>query len=94
MKLAEIKPDMPVIWTRKLRGGYGYVERVLAIVQKVGAARVTIEAPLKHGGTKHVSVTPDRLELAASENPDPCDAPGAAASSKSAAPPTVERPST
>ena len=54
-------PGDRVTWLREHRGGYGYVTPVPAIVARVASKRVTIRAQLAAGGTKTVSVHPDRL---------------------------------
>ena len=67
MELADIQPEMQVVWAYEHRGGYGYTTYVWATVKKVGPKRVTIEAPLTAGGTKLVRVSPSRLSSARSK---------------------------
>jgi hypothetical protein len=45
-----------VTWLYESRGGYGYVTPVPATVVRVSAQRVTIDAALKNGGSRRVSV--------------------------------------
>ncbi len=50
-----------VIWVHEMRGGYGYVEKIPAIIVKLGEARVTIEVQRKSGefvrrSVKHTSL--------------------------------------
>lgn len=64
MEITDIQPEMTVVWAHEQRGGYGHVTYVWATVKRVGTTRVTIEAPLKRGGTKLVQVSPARLSSA------------------------------
>ena len=59
--MSDWAPGDRVTWMREHRGGYGYVTPVPAIVERVTSKRVTIRAKLAAGGTKAVSVRPDRL---------------------------------
>jgi hypothetical protein len=52
-----------VEWHYEARGGYGYCGWVPAQVVKVTAKRVTIDAELSKGGTKRVSVKPEKLRV-------------------------------
>lgn len=45
---------------RKIVSNYGHVDVIYGTVRKVGK-RITIEVPLKNGGTRIVPVTPQRL---------------------------------
>ena len=45
-----------VIWMHKPRGGYGYMIPVPATVVRIYRVNVLIEAKLKDGGTKIVTV--------------------------------------
>ena len=60
-----------VTWHREMRGGYGYVVPVPAIVERVTPHRVRIRARLEAGGTKVVSVKP--ASLRARDYHDPID---------------------
>lgn len=78
--LRDFAPGDAVTWTHVPRGGWGYVWRVPARVVSVGRKRVTIDAALRRGGTKRVSVTPgslaptdDALAAARAECPFACD---------------------
>jgi hypothetical protein len=54
-----IEVGKEMIW-RKVVSNYGHVGHYRVIVRKVGK-RITIEAPLKAGGTKLVAVKPESL---------------------------------
>ncbi|HKE32454.1 MAG TPA: hypothetical protein VKD65_12070 [Candidatus Angelobacter sp.] len=49
-----------VTWHR-VCSNYGHIDHVTAVVRKIGK-RITVEVPLKKGGTKLVCVTPERLK--------------------------------
>lgn len=57
----QLLPGQRVTWRHWPRGGWGYLERIPATVVRIGPKRVTIEVPLKAGGTKRVSVQPENL---------------------------------
>lgn len=57
----DYQPGQQVEWLHEARGGYGYRWWVAAVVVKVTAKRITIDAELQNGGVKRVSVTPERL---------------------------------
>jgi hypothetical protein len=44
----------------KIVSNYGHVDIIPVIIRKIGK-RITVEAPLKNGGTKLVAVQPERL---------------------------------
>ncbi len=46
MQRDELEPGMPVWWLYTPRGGYGYTERVIAVVIKPGKKRIGIAALL------------------------------------------------
>ena len=60
-QLATFKPGDAVTWLYTPRGGYGYRIPVDAIVRKLGARRVQIEAPLASGALRLIWVTPEKL---------------------------------
>jgi hypothetical protein len=49
----------PMDW-HKIVSNYGHVSVIPVTVRKIGK-RITVEAPLKGGGTRLVAVTPQRL---------------------------------
>lgn len=55
-------PGQSVLWWMESRRGYCPAWWVPATVVKVGRKRVTIDAQLARGGTKRVSVQPERLK--------------------------------
>ncbi len=63
MDIADIKPGMRLTWMHTQRGGYRFVQPVPVVVQWIGGKKVRVEAALRYGGSKSVSVTPDKLRL-------------------------------
>ena len=63
------QPGDRATWMYTPRGGYGYTRAVPCIVVRVTPRRVTIRAPLERGGTRVVSVTPERLRPRADADP-------------------------
>lgn len=61
MRLDEAQPGMPVTWRHHMARGYGYIEHVPAVVVRVGAVKVTIDAELAKGGSKRIAVDPAHL---------------------------------
>ncbi len=59
--IAHIIVGQKVEWLFEARGGYGYRWWVPAVVVKVGAAKVTINALKADGTTKRISVSPESL---------------------------------
>lgn len=57
----------PVDWLFEARGGYGYRYWVNAKIVRIGKKKITIDADLADGGTKRISVNPDKLR--AKESP-------------------------
>lgn len=56
-------PDFQIgqaAWWSRICSNYGHVEYICVTVRKLGK-RVTVEAPLRKGGTKLVAVTRERL---------------------------------
>jgi hypothetical protein len=45
----------------KIVSNYGHVSIIRVAVRKIGDKRVTVEVPLKNGGTRLVCVHPHRL---------------------------------
>jgi len=45
---------------RKVVSNYGHEDLIPVVVRKIGK-RITVEAPLKNGGTRLVAVSPERL---------------------------------
>lgn len=64
MKAEEVAVGRAVEWVKTHRGGYGYVSVYPATIKKIGK-RITIEVPLKNGGTKLVAVSHNNLRLRA-----------------------------
>lgn len=58
------RPGQSVEWLHEPRGGYGYRWWIPATVVSVGPKRVIIDAKLSTGGTKRVSVNPEKLRPA------------------------------
>ena len=56
-------PGQQVEWLYECRGGYGYRYWVPAVVVRVTVKRVTVIAQLRDGGSRQVSVKPDRLRI-------------------------------
>jgi len=56
-----VTPGQAVTWLYVPRGGYGFVCPVPATVVSVSAKRVTIDAALRRGGTKRISVKRENL---------------------------------
>lgn len=56
-------PGQSVQWLYEPRGGYGYRYWVDAVVVKVTEKRITLEAKLASGGTKQVSVKPEKVRV-------------------------------
>lgn len=56
-----VNPGDKVTWRHVPRGGYGYIFYVPATVVNATARRVIIDAQLKRGGTKRVSVRRENL---------------------------------
>jgi hypothetical protein len=54
-------PGESVTWLHEQRGGYGFIIPVPATVVKATAKRVVIDAALRSGGTKRVTVKPEKL---------------------------------
>lgn len=61
MTTPPLTPGERVTWLHEQRGGYGFVIPVPATVVKVTAKRVTLDAELRYGGTKRVSVKPENI---------------------------------
>jgi hypothetical protein len=57
-----------VVW-HKVVSAYGHVDVIPVTVRKIGALRVTVEAPLKDGGTRLVAVKPENLRPMAAVSP-------------------------
>lgn len=55
------QPGQRVEWLYESRKGYGYRWWVPATVVKVNRVKVTIDALLERGGTKRISVHPEKL---------------------------------
>ena len=51
-----MKPGDNVVWMYEHRGGYGYVVPVPAVLVKMHKVNAVIDAQLKDGGTKRVTV--------------------------------------
>jgi hypothetical protein len=56
-----VTPGETVTWLHEQRGGYGFIIPVPATVVRATAKRVTIDAALRDGGTKRVTVKPEKL---------------------------------
>jgi hypothetical protein len=57
----EWKPGDRAVWTRSMRGGYGYTEAVNVEVVSVGKERIRVRAQRRDGEWKTVSVMPRNL---------------------------------
>ena len=69
MKLPDIKPGDQLTWLHEQRGGYGFITPVHVTVRSIGRVKVCVEAPLARGGTKPVSVSPDKLRPRVENSP-------------------------
>lgn len=58
-----LAPGQRATWRRTMRGGYGYTEDVPVVIRRVCRERITVEAPLRGGGVKVVSVLPCSLRV-------------------------------
>lgn len=61
MDRRDMYPGLRVLWRCFPRGGYGYSLFVGAKIVKVGRRRITIDAELRHGGTKRTCVAPSNV---------------------------------
>lgn len=61
LDLADFRPGDLVTWLHVPRGGWGFTSSVSGVVVRVGRARVTIEVPLRGGGSRTVRVAPTSL---------------------------------
>lgn len=61
----QIEIGQRVTWHHQMRGGYGYVRNVPAVVREISVSgkRVLIEAQLERGGTKLTYVKPENLSV-------------------------------
>jgi hypothetical protein len=66
--MIEYQPGDLVIWEHETRGGYGYVERIPAIVVRPSAQKVTIEVQTVDGRAKRVSVNPENVHYRAGQS--------------------------
>lgn len=56
-----LQEGQAVTWFHTMRGGYGYVERVPAVVWRIGNKRVTILVKDNDGNPLRRSVSPENL---------------------------------
>lgn len=55
-RVQDVRPGDDVVWMYEHRGGYGYVTPVPAVLVKMHKVKAVIDAQLKDGGTKRVTV--------------------------------------
>src|SRR5262249_7563605 len=61
MTASDLQIGQRAWWTRDC-SNYGHVEHIPVTIRRIGK-RITVEAPLRHGGTKMVAVTRGRLSV-------------------------------
>jgi hypothetical protein len=49
----------------KVVSAYGHVDVIPVVIKKIGPQKITVEVPLKDGGTRLVAVKPENLRPAA-----------------------------